>query len=232
MDSVFWRNTLRSLLIVAASATLLIPNASSAMKPWIAISAGLGTYAMSDVNEDIEATNAMIAPYSMDEVTNGMTLGVQAGVDVSPMFTTSMGFDRLFATTNVGDATGELEYRLPANAYRATLEYRVPTASPTSFGIGVGAGLVQAAGDISMSVSGVGAASADVSGYGPLVEAFLVADVWANKYFAISPSVGYRYAKVGSFKMDGATTYNADGSKMSIDYSGVSARLAVKVGLK
>jgi hypothetical protein len=32
--------------------------------------------------------------------------------------------------------------------------------------------------------------------------------------------------------MDGATTYNADGSKMSIDYSGVSARLAVKVGLK
>jgi len=139
-----------------------------------------------------------------------------------------LGYDHLFARTELGDATGTLAFDFPANAFRAIGEYKFRSASQFSPRIGVAGGLVSEAGSIGLSVTGFTSFKEDMTGSGPLFEAYAGGDLWAAPQFAVTGSLGYRYAKVKEVKASGETIVNSDGSKSSIDYGGFLARLGLK----
>ncbi len=91
--------------------------------------------------------------------------------------------------------------------------------------------MVSAAGDV-LSLAGLPTdIVGDVSGSGPLFEGYASADLWFTPMMAISPALGYRYAKISEVKIGETTVQNLDGSDFTLDYSGYFMRLSLKIGL-
>jgi hypothetical protein len=225
---------MRSLLsiVLLALAFPVTPAFAADSKPviWIAPAAGYGTYSMSDVNDDIDALNAYTG-LAMDDVSGGLAYGLQAGVNVTPVVSLFAGYERIAASTEVGDYSGSLEYDLPANAFFAAAAYSFPTQSNFHLGLAGLAGMVSAAGDVKISITGVGAASGDVTGSGLMFEGRAFGDLYAMPRLILTPSIGYRIAKISEFEVADQTVFNADGSKMALDYSGLTLRIALKIVL-
>lgn len=224
---------MRAILSAVVIAILVSPAPvhAAGFRPWMGVTGSWSTYAMTDVNQNIQEANALIAGsgLSMDEIKNGFGLGATLAGDFAGSATIGIAYDRLFASTDVGDASGTLTYDLGANAFRAFGEYRFPSTTQFSPHLGVAAGLVSTWGSIALSITGGGGAFDDVRGMGPLFEAYAGGDWWTAPKFAVTGSLGYRYANVGEVKIQDQTAYNLDGSKRTVDYSGFIARLGVKV---
>jgi len=168
---------MRTILFAAVAASLVsaAPAQAAGFRPWIGVTGSWGTYVMSDVNTIIRDINTTILAGSglhMDEITDGFGLGAALAGDFAGGATIGIAYDRLFASSQVGDASGTLTYGLGANALRAFGEYRFPSSTPFSPRIGAGGGLVSAAGALELSVTGGGGSSSDVTGTGPLFEAY------------------------------------------------------------
>ena len=132
------------------------------------------------------------------------------------------------ASSDVGGAGATLEYNLPANLFFAGVQYSFPSQTAFHFGLGGLLGIVSAAGDIKYTEVGQGVASGDVSGSSVAIEGRVLGDYYATPEVVLSPSLGYRLAKLGEFKINNRIVYMGDGSKMALDYSGVTLRLALK----
>lgn len=193
---------------------------------WLGAEGGFGTYSMSDVNLDIQDFNAS-SGLQMDEISKGLAFGVNAGVNLGSLGL-GLAYERVTASSEISDATGSLEYNFPANAVYGLVQYRLPSPGPLKIGFGGGLGMISSAGSMNIAIQGLGAASGDISGSGILAEARVFGDYHATPMIVLSPSVGYRYTKVPSCKIEGQQVYNADGSKLSIDYSGIILRAGIK----
>jgi len=82
---------------------------------------------MEDVNDLLVAEiNDMLegSGMSMDEVENGLGFGVEAGADL-PMFAFGIGYERLMASTDVGNSEATIELKFPGNAFYGLVEYRL-----------------------------------------------------------------------------------------------------------
>jgi hypothetical protein len=224
---------MRAMSSAVVLALLLSPaTASSDARPWLGLEGSWATYSMSDVNAEIRSINSMIAPTTMNEIKNGFGFGATGGVDLSNGATFGLGYDRLSANSSASDPSGSITYDLPANAFRAFGDYRFPSKSQFSPVVGAAAGLVSESGSVSLSVAGVGSASGEAKGTGPVLEAFAGGDWSASPRFAVVGSLGYRYAKIGEVKgQANQVIYNPDGSKYTIDFSGFLLRLGIRVGL-
>lgn len=224
---------MRSIVFVAAILTLPASASAAPPRPWLCVTGSWGTYSMSDVNNEIGAINAVLdsVGLSMDEIRGGFGFGIAVGVDIPDRVSIGLGYERLSASTEVGDLSGSLRYHLPANVVRVSVEYRIPTERSYGGSVGFGVGLVKEAGSIDLVVTGVGAVAADLDGSGPLLDASVGGDWWMASQFALVGSAGFRYAKVREIRIEGQTIYNADGSKYSVDYSGVVVRLGLKAAL-
>lgn len=222
-----------TFLVVPVLLVLLASPAIARPGPWIGASGSWGTYTMSDVNDEVTAINALLAGtgLSMDEINNGFGFGGAAGIGIADRISLGFGYERLSASTDVGDASGSLEYDFPANAFRLLGQYDFPTTSTFVGHVGFGVGFVTEAGSVTVSASGVGSQSGDVSGSGGLFEGLIGGELWAAPQFAITMDGGFRYAKVSEVKVEDVVVRNADGSKYTIDYTGVLVRLGVKVAL-
>lgn len=223
------------ILMIGLALTLTLPTAASAAssRPWLAMTGAWGTYSMSDVNSEIRVVNAALAGsgLEMDEINGGFGFGFALGVDLSSRVSLGLGYERLTASSEVGDLSGSLTYNLPANVVRATVGYRFPTERNGGATVGFGLGLIKEAGSVEFVETGVGVGSLDVHGSGPVLETFVGGEWWAAPQFALVGSGGYRYAKVREVQAEGMTAYNPDGSKYTVDYSGAVVRLGFKVAL-
>lgn len=215
------------------AALVALPSiASAAARPWIGVDGSWGTYAMSDVNDDLASLNAALAGsgLSIDEIHGGAGLGARFGVDTESRWSAGVGYERLFASTDVGDATGKIEYKLPANSFRAFGAYTFPAEGPVSANVGFAVGMVSSSGSVEISdYSSPPPIEVKLEGSGALIEGLLGGELWAAPQFALTGSAGFRYAKIGELKADGQTVVNQDGSKYTLDYSGFLIRLGVKV---
>lgn len=217
-----------SLLILAVP----FPALAGSPGPWIGISGGFGTYAMGDVKDEIDAINVEIAPMSMDHIKDGFSAGLEAGYNSPSNFGGSVGYERLFASTDIGDASGTLEYDFPANAFMASMYWMTPRSERFHLGVNGSVGLVSAAGEVRFSISDVGSLSGDVSGSGPLFGGALVGELWSRSgRAALAISAGYRYAKIGSIKVADVKVQNEDGSDYALDYSGITLRVGARLAL-
>jgi hypothetical protein len=237
------RPTRTSVAIVAVLVAVVVVSTAqgaSSVRPWLAGHGSWSTYSMQDVNRDIggfiDEVNAEL-PWdvlSMDEVHNGFGFGLDAGVDLGKV-SFGAGYERLLASTTSavdlllpleGFPTIELGYKVPATAFRALAEYRLPTHGPLGARLGIAGGIVSVVGEASVTVSVSNLRLPIYTGKGPLFEAYGCGEWWAAPRFAVSASLGYRYAKVNEPKVDGVKA-----TGFSVDYSGVLVRVGFKLAL-
>jgi hypothetical protein len=223
---------MRKIAMLCALA-LILPASDAAglpLKPWLGVSGSINTYEMGDLNSRISD----ISLTSIDEIGKGFAFGVHGGVAVSPMLMVGAGYEFLTAGSDISGLPEQFDFNLPAHAFRGGIELRAPTPGPLKLGAGASVGRVSAAGDV--LAAGLGAEFenlvGEISGSGPLFEGYAVADIWFSPMMALSPAVGYRYAKISEVKVDGTTFINPlDGSEYSLDYSGYYMRLTLKLSL-
>lgn len=220
------------IAVVACIAVLALPLTAAAQgaRPWLAAGVGFHTYAMGDVNDDISSINAVITPLSMDEINSGIGFGGAVGVSL-PAFTLAVSYERLTGSSDVSDGTGRIEYRVPANLFMAEGVFQVPTSAAFGFGVGAAVGRVSSAAEVEIAVTGLGGDTAALEGSGPAVAGFVTGSWPLGPRVAVVPMLGYRYAKIGEVKVDGDVVYKEDGSKYELDYSGLMAKLMLRISL-
>ncbi|MFH1278547.1 MAG: hypothetical protein ABIK65_09230 [Candidatus Eisenbacteria bacterium] len=222
------RRTVLSLTALTLTVLAIVPPAAGGVTPWLEIGGRYGTYAMDDVNDDIAAIDALIWPTRFDEISGGLGFGTGAGLRVSPNLDIGIRYERFMAKSEASDFSGSITYDFGANGLFGFMEYRFPSSSKISGGIGAGGGLVVSSGEVGLTVTGVGSVSGDTEGSGPLLQGYGFIDLPLSPRVSIIPSAGYRYAKVSSLEIDGLPVYNADGSDYSVDYSGVFLSASIR----
>ena len=224
---------MKAILCAAVAGMLIGPVTASAQgpRPWLMLGGSVNSFSMGDVNDEIAAINAAITPLRMDEMKTGFGFGGGFGLDLTQTVSLAIAYERLTVSSEVGDASGSLKYDFPANVFAAQVTYFAPSERPFLLGAGASVGRISSAGKVALSISGSGAISGDVSGSGPVAEGFAAGSLRAGEKVAIVSNLGYRYAKIAETKVDGTVVYNADGSKYSLDYSGLMARVMLKFAL-
>jgi hypothetical protein len=207
------------------------------MRPWAALSAGVHSYAMGDVNDGITSLNALIAPESMGDLGPNLGFGAAVGVDLA-RFSVSLGYERLPATTGIDSQLGSYDYDLAANAFLGRVAYRLPVAPNFDVGLGVGGGVAVATGEFgATSISGfqpkfggpavqavILGRRPEISGNGLYLEGFVQGETRVGRRLAIVPALGYRRARIEGTQR--GSEGEADGT---FDFSGLTARVALKL---
>jgi hypothetical protein len=198
---------------------------------WLAPVGGYSTYRMQDVNRDIGHFNADF-DLQMDKVSGGAAFGFEAGVSIAPRCGVSAGFERMYGSSELEYAGGSRGFQLSANAYCVSAHYTLPASDVLNIGVAAGIGVISAAGQVRVSTVSTGTIAGDLAGRGVLLQGQLRGEYYLAPQVALVPSVGYRRAKIDRFEINGSPLHNPDGSRESLDYSGVILRLALKLVLR
>jgi hypothetical protein len=209
------------------------PTAVSAatFHPIVSFHGGWASYSMSDINDLIadnnKAANATTGP-QLDKIDNALGFGAAVGYESDKGSSVVVGYDRLSAVSEASSAAGSVKLSIPANAFRLTGEFAFPRASNLKPLLGGSLGYLMEAG----TFSATGQPDERVTGPGALGELFGGARYQLSRRgFSVGGSVGYRYAKIDEIRSDGSAGENADGSNLSIDFSGVFVRLDLRMAL-
>ena len=223
--------------ILMLCALMLVPTlalaAEGSMVPWVAASGNVGTTAMGDVNDVVAAINAGLAGsgLSMGEVKVGFGGGAAVGLDLNGgKWSIGLSYEYIKAATKLSvPGAGDVDLKMPANAFALNAAYYAPSSGQFEIGGGAGIGLLTS----KLAVTVPGASSGDFKGNGFLIEG-LVSGKWkAAESFSIVPQVGYRFAKVSKVEQSGVPISNAAGTgNLEVDYSGVFARLGFRLSFK
>jgi len=212
---------------------LMMPHAAHALgeRPWMLLNGVGGTYGMSDLNSEIDAFNAANAGtgLSFPHVDGGTSLGGAIGFETRGRWNIGLGIDRLQASTKAADASGSLEYRLGANAWRVFTEYALQPIGSSGIFVGGSLGFVQEKGHVIVSDPGYEPLKLGTSGNAPLFEGYAGGNWWLTPQFAVTGTAGYRLARLKEFKLEGTTFLMSNGEAMSLDFSGPTFRVGIKV---
>ncbi|MDO9069558.1 MAG: hypothetical protein Q7W05_14040 [Deltaproteobacteria bacterium] len=196
---------------------------------WLTVNGGYNTYAMSDINNDIQSINDVTAPLQMNEISSGASYGWGLGIPVSKKVEISLSYERLYADSDVGDATQSNQYDFGVKVYKATLLYHFDSSSKFASGLSAAIGTLGSGGEIERQADGYQTLRGDVEGLGLLLEGAFVADYWVSPRVAINGSVGYRLAKVSEPEVGGNPINDESGNRLEVDYSGFALRIGLKV---
>jgi hypothetical protein len=207
--------------------------AAEGVRPWLFGSFGVSQYAMGDVNDDVGQINAALAGsgLSMDEITKGLQYGLAIGFDLSPAISLGLGYDRLTGQSDVSDASGSIEYDLPANLLRGFGRYSFQSSGKAKGFLEASLGRISSDGTATATIVGVGTQTLNFEGSGVAFEGAGGFSYWTSPQIALTALAGYRVASVQDVKADGDAIYNQSGDNYSIDYSGVYLRLGLTVAL-
>ncbi len=186
------------------------------------------TYAMGDVNDQIDATNETIDPLALDRVTGGMGFGVDVLQRRSRHWTFGLGAERLLGRTNVSQDGSELAYNVDGWAFRALTQYALIGGRGMRVSLEGGAGMVMTTASVFASEDGV-EAEIDLKGKGLMAEAGLPIEFPVSDRAAFVTRVGYRHAVVSKTEALGVELETADGDPYTIDYSGATMHVGFRV---
>jgi hypothetical protein len=199
---------------------------AASVVPWVGGTARFGTYAMDVVNEDIRALDALIEP-EFDEIENGFGFGADLGVTLSSSVDLALHYERLLASSDVSDSSGSLELDYAANAFYLGLEWKQLTSAGPAFGLGGGAGIVSTAGELNLTITGLGSASGEIEGSGPLFQAYALVDFTPRSRVSALALAGYRHARASSVKLDDEPLFGE--SDYDVDYSGLIVSASFRI---
>lgn len=213
-----WMGSCLILLLLASA-----PAAAGTSGEWLSLEGGISWYAMDDINGQIVALNQVIEPNHLDEINNGLSLGISGGIRFSDS-RIGIGYQRLYASSEAD--LGNIEYHLPANTFRAIAEFHRTTGSRLEYGVGLGAGIISLDGQVRPALTGSGR----LEGSTFLADVRALGGFPVGSWLVIAPSAGYRFADIGDVELDGSRVISF-GHYLHVDYSGFFAQLGFRVNL-
>jgi hypothetical protein len=214
---MFRRSVITLLVLVSLPAL-----ASAQARPWIQVSGGYNTFSMKDVNDYLDTG-------TVDNISNGLSFGGAFGIDLPPAFAIGASYDHLSASTDFVASGGKYELEVPANLLRAFGQYQF-VKGPKSVVFGeVGLGMVSTSGTETLTLTGLGSGGVKWEGSGASYDGSLGAEFIMAPQISFVGSLGYRYAKTSELKIDGEVQKMANGDNASMDYTGMSAKLGIKL---
>jgi hypothetical protein len=199
------------------------PASTGRVKPWIGLNASFGDYDMTDVND--------FPDLRLKKIRGGCGFGGSAGLDFPGHVTVGVGCDRLAASTEASNAGESVKFLMPANEFRGFVEYRLPSQGHIGLRLGIAGGAVMEAGSAATSFTTLTNPALRLKGSAALIEAYGSGEWQANSWVAATATLGYRHAKAGELAEDGELVFKKDGSPLTVDYSGMIARIGLKVAL-
>lgn len=222
---------IRFLILVGLVAALAAPGLGLAAgkagpRYGLFIHGGYGTYAMEDVNDAIELTNAELAAYGLqlDEINGGLDFGGGIRLMVNENISVSAGFERLFGSTELSAFGVSAKVKVPANAITATAEYYLPMSGPVGIGFGGGFGYYMSAAESEVSFLGA-SESEDWEGNAFGIHGLVLCRIPATPALQVDGALGYRYAVAKDIEIGGFSTQD------DLDWSGLMTRIGLTMYL-
>ena len=204
------RNVKYSLLVLVAVAVLAAPGLASGATVGGEVFGALNTYNMDDMNNAIDAANALGSNF--DELSSGFTGGLGVRIWTSPNWMLSATWEPLFLETE-SSVTGET-WNLDANSLQFGAAYFFPRATPWKAGIGAGVGFYSISGEVTDPAATP--TTSAVQGAGPGFHVMALSEWPASPSFSVTAGAGYRKADI-----------EVDNSTSTANYSGFTARLGL-----
>jgi hypothetical protein len=213
-------------LFLCVTATI---QAQDGARIWVGVTGSYNTYSMSDLNARIKVVNTNTG-FNLDDVKNGNAYGVLAGIRVNPQLDVFGGYERVTGSTEDADSIGSVKWDFPANAIYVGLQYNAWSRASLNVGFSGAVGIIAAAGKDIITPTGEATVSHKYSGSDLLAQVQVVGEYSIVNRVIFSPSIGYRFAKIGSVTSDEDFAYFEYGeTKMNLDYSGLILRLTLKL---
>jgi len=203
------RAAVLTVAVLVAAACVAMPRVSAAANVGGEVFGAFNTHGMSDVNDALEATNAL-AGTNFDDIKSGLTGGIAVRVWPTGNWMLSAAWEPLFLEST--DDASSTTFNMDAQTFQATAAYFFPTMTPAKFGFGGGAGLYNISGSVSDNTGSV-----DVEGSGVGFHVMGMTEMTVSPGFAVTGGLGWRWADI---EID-----NAGGS--TADYSGMMARVGL-----
>lgn len=224
---------MRKTILILTVAGMMVPLAAHALNEqvWLALSGGGGTYVMSNLNAELDALNA---DYGLNfaHVERGRSFGLAMGFETAGQWNIGVGVDRLGASTKGTDAIGTIDFRFHANNWRLFAEYALQPVGSSTFFVGAGVGIIQENGKLIESAPGTAPVEYKLGGSDPSYEGYIGGNWWLTPQVGVTATAGYRYARVKEVTHDGYPLIMSNGEVMSLDFSGPSARVGIKIAAK
>lgn len=192
--------------------------------------AGFGsynTYAMSDVNTEIDIINVALAlagEGSMDNIKSGIGYGGGIRAIFSDKVTVGLDYERLTGSSSYESGGDKLEYDVPCDAVLGSVAYRFPGSGKARFGLGGGIGYYSSAASIGITAGSIGLTEvADITGSGVGFHAFGMMDAAFSPAVHLEALAGYRYAKTGDVTLE-ALGLSEKIPGYDLDWSGLMLR--------
>lgn len=215
-------------VVVAILMLCVSAQADSNLKFWIGGGFDYNTFSLEDVNDEVNFISAQTG-LPGDEIDGGMGIVFRGGLETQSGLAFGAGWEHFSGSTEISDPTGGVKWDVGADAFFGIIEYNFPSQSPLSFGLGGSLGMIKSAGEFTLRVVGSGSASPNFDGSGLYAEGRLIGNFAVSPSFFITPSIGYRLANISEVKMLDQVLLNMEGNEYSLNYSGMTARLAVKL---
>jgi hypothetical protein len=225
---------MRRTIAILTAAGLMMPLAAHALdeRVWLMLNGGGSTYAMSELNAEFDSYNANYGG-NFEHVSKGRSLGITVGFETANQWNYGLGIDRLDARSKSEEAIGTYDYSFGANAYRMFGEYSFAPIGHSSVFVGGAIGLLQEHGKFIFTSPGTPPDEVKTIGNGPLFEAHVGGNLWINGQFALTSTVGYRYARVKEPKLEGGyPIVDQNNQPLPLDFSGPTARVGIKIAAK
>lgn len=194
---------------------------------WLALVGGYNTYEMAEFNRNSRWFPSSYA-FGAASLENGYAFGAQAGVDISRPLSLAAGFERFPTSTDVPYFNGTADFDIPANVLYGRARYLAPWPGLLHLGLALAVGHLWVKGEAHLPGTHPPDSTRDVWAAGRLVDVHAVGEYPVSPQFVLVQALGYRFAKLDAYELDGWVVREADGSQQELDYSGLSYRVALK----
>jgi len=196
---------------------------------WFKAAAGVSGMAMDDVNDGTFQFYDN-STFDFPELNDGFALSLALGYDLSPLISLGFSWERQYAGVKGTDEDITAKLDLDANFFMGTLYWRPVQSQKFQFGAALGLGGVFPTGQVKVSNSdnvNFGQDKATASA-GFATALMLVGDYALGSRTWLELTVGYRSAEASNVEVANTPVYNADGTAMSLDYTGYTLMAGIK----
>lgn len=224
---------MRRTLALSALTLLLVaaPARAQNLGLWIEPYAGAGPHEMGELNDDIAVLNDLLrgSGASMPELNAGFGGGGLAALIVAPGLSLGIGYERLFASTEVSVAGSRIGYDLPANLVQVIGRWEFAAATQRNAYFEFGIGAITSSGHLEWTLPDLGSGDGDFDGNGVSYQGVVGGQVWLTRAVAVSLALGYRTAVIGDIELEGVpyTGWADNITDYEFDYSGPLVRLGL-----
>ena len=221
---------LTGALILAAAVFACGAGTSLAGTFYLKAHGGLFLFNPDDVNYALDRFNEEAGGPFLDQIENGLDVGLSAGYSLTPELGLGLGYARLSGNSGFSQDGYLVEYDLPADLYEVFLDYLPSSAHKVRVGAGATLGMIWSAATLQVIDPEGGDHRDAFEGAGFLFAGYAIVDASVSSDWSLFGQGGFRHAIISDLEVNGEVVYNADSldDKLRFNYSGLFLRVGVK----